>query len=274
MRRSARGARHSFAIRRATRLGRRVVAGVHRRPRDSDDDGDHAGGCAHRSAHGARAVAATRRQRTCRIAVLPLLAGTLVAYFVLIDLPGWSAPRAQGWLGAAAIGLCLAVSALPVLIGIVRELRAGQRVLGNLALKVAVLDDAALWCGLALLLLIADGRSALDRWSAYDSSPWRCWRCWRLSGDVQAQAGSPAMAGMPDRAGVPRHGRVGELAARPACSARGVFRRHGDAVGVDPQATGRGSRDAGAVRPGGGVLRPQRAARPFAQPNRRGSASA
>jgi Kef-type K+ transport system membrane component KefB len=100
--------------------------------------------------------------------LLPLLAGTLVAYWLLIDLPGWPAPRAQGWLSAAAIGLCLAVSALPVLIGIVRELRAGQRVLGNLALKVAVLDDAALWCGLALLLLIADGRSALERWSGYD----------------------------------------------------------------------------------------------------------
>src|SRR5918993_102794 len=100
--------------------------------------------------------------------LLPLLAGTLVAYFLLIDLPDWAAPRAQGWLGAAAIGLCVAVSALPVLIGIVRELDAGQRALGNLALKVAVLDDAALWSGLALVLLIADGRSGLEGWTAYD----------------------------------------------------------------------------------------------------------
>jgi Kef-type K+ transport system membrane component KefB len=100
--------------------------------------------------------------------LLPLLAGTLVAYFLLIDLPDWAAPRAQGWLGAAAVGLCIAVSALPVLIGIVRELDAGQRALGNLALKVAVLDDAALWSGLALLLLIADGRSGLTGWTAYD----------------------------------------------------------------------------------------------------------
>jgi Kef-type K+ transport system membrane component KefB len=100
--------------------------------------------------------------------LLPLFAGTLVAYFLLIDLPGWSGPRAQGWLGAAAIGLCLAVSALPVLIGIVRELTAENRVLGNLALKVAVLDDAALWSGLALLLLIADDRSGVERWSGYD----------------------------------------------------------------------------------------------------------
>jgi Kef-type K+ transport system membrane component KefB len=100
--------------------------------------------------------------------LLPLLAGTLVAHFLLIDLPGWSAPRVQGWLAAAAIGLCLAVSALPVLIGIVRELDAGHRVLGNLALRVAVLDDAALWSGLALLMLIADGRSGLEGWAAYD----------------------------------------------------------------------------------------------------------
>ena len=98
----------------------------------------------------------------------PLLAGTLVAYFLLLELPGWSAPRAQGWLGATAVGLCLAVSALPVLIGIVRELAGRHRVLGNLALKVAVLDDAALWIGLALLLLIADGRSGLQGWTGYD----------------------------------------------------------------------------------------------------------
>jgi Kef-type K+ transport system membrane component KefB len=100
--------------------------------------------------------------------LLPLLVGTFVAYFLLIDLPGWAAPRGQGWLGAAAIGLCLAVSALPVLIGIVRELDAYHRILGNLALKVAVLDDAALWTGLALVLLIADGRSGLEGWSRYD----------------------------------------------------------------------------------------------------------
>ncbi len=100
--------------------------------------------------------------------LLPLLAGTLVAYFFLGDLPDWTPPRARGWLAAAAIGLCLAVSALPVLIGIVRELGARHRELGNLALKVAVIDDAVLWIGLALLLLIAGGRPSLASPNPYD----------------------------------------------------------------------------------------------------------
>jgi Kef-type K+ transport system membrane component KefB len=100
--------------------------------------------------------------------MLPLLSGTAFAYFLLIDLPNWAAARAPGWLGAAAIGLCLSVSALPVLIGIVRELAAEHCALGNVALQVAVVDDAALWTGLALLLLVADGRSAVEDWDGYD----------------------------------------------------------------------------------------------------------
>lgn len=56
------------------------------------------------------------------------------------------------------------VSALPVLIGLVRELRPHQRPLGQIALGVAVIDDAVLWIGLALLLLAANGGNGLDGW--------------------------------------------------------------------------------------------------------------
>jgi Kef-type K+ transport system membrane component KefB len=87
--------------------------------------------------------------------LLPLLAGALVARAWLLDLPGWAAANASGWLAALAIGLCIAVSALPVLVGIVREFRGEQRRLGNIALRIAVIDDAVLWTGLALLLLAA-----------------------------------------------------------------------------------------------------------------------
>lgn len=99
--------------------------------------------------------------------VLPFLVGTLAAYWHFIGLPGWAAPRAPGWLGAVAIGLCVAVSALPVLIGIVRELGSLHRPLTQTAVAIAVVDDAVLWIGLAALLLLADG-GGLAGWSGLD----------------------------------------------------------------------------------------------------------
>lgn len=93
--------------------------------------------------------------------LLPFVAGTLAAHYYFTALPGWDAPRGGAWMGSLAIGLCIAVSALPVLIGIVRELGPLHRPLTQLALRIAVIDDAALWIGLALLLLAAEGGSLL-----------------------------------------------------------------------------------------------------------------
>jgi Kef-type K+ transport system membrane component KefB len=100
--------------------------------------------------------------------VLPFLLGTVAAYWHFIGLPGWAAPRGPGWLGAVAIGLCVAVSALPVLIGIVRELGSLHRPLTQTAVAIAVVDDAVLWIGLAALLLLADGGAGLAGWSGLD----------------------------------------------------------------------------------------------------------
>lgn len=93
--------------------------------------------------------------------LLPFVAGTLAAHYYFAGLPGWQAPRGGAWMGALAIGLCIAVSALPVLIGIIRELGPLHRPLTQLALRIAVIDDAVLWTGLALLLLAAEGGSPL-----------------------------------------------------------------------------------------------------------------
>lgn len=93
--------------------------------------------------------------------LLPFAVGTFAAHAWLADLPGWAAPRGGAWMGAFAIGLCIAVSALPVLIGIVRELGPLHRPLTQLAIRIAVIDDAVLWAGLALLLLVAEGGSLL-----------------------------------------------------------------------------------------------------------------
>ncbi len=87
--------------------------------------------------------------------LLPFVAGTLLAYYVLAGFPQWGVAGAHPVLGALAVGLCVAVSALPVLIGIVRELTPSQRPYGRIAVRIAVIDDAALWIGLTVLLLLA-----------------------------------------------------------------------------------------------------------------------
>lgn len=100
---------------------------------------------------------------------LPFAVGTLAAYAYFNQLPGWVPPRGAGWLGAFAIGLCVAVSALPVLIGIVRELGPLHRRLTQVALAIAVVDDAVLWIGLALLLFLAEGGAGLSGWGGLDA---------------------------------------------------------------------------------------------------------
>lgn len=93
--------------------------------------------------------------------LLPFAVGALAAYHYFSVLPNWATPNGDRALGAIAIGLCIAVSALPVLIGIVRELGPLHRPLTQVAVRIAVIDDAALWIGLALLLLVADGDAAM-----------------------------------------------------------------------------------------------------------------
>lgn len=87
--------------------------------------------------------------------LLPFIAGTLLAYYVLAAFAQWAAAGAPPVLSALAVGLCVAVSALPVLIGIVRELAPAHRPYGRIAVRIAVIDDAALWIGLTVLLLWA-----------------------------------------------------------------------------------------------------------------------
>lgn len=94
--------------------------------------------------------------------LLPFLVGALAAYHYFSVLPNWATPNGDRALGSIAIGLCIAVSALPVLIGIVRELGPLHRSLTQVAVRIAVVDDAVLWIGLALLLLVADGDVALS----------------------------------------------------------------------------------------------------------------
>lgn len=98
----------------------------------------------------------------------PFLLGTILVYTFFLPLPGWQVPHVSPLIGAASVGLCIAVSALPVLIGVVRELGPADRPIGQLALKLAVIDDAALWVGLAFLQFAARGPAALHGWTGLE----------------------------------------------------------------------------------------------------------
>lgn len=89
---------------------------------------------------------------------LPFAVGFLVAFSGALDGVIGRPANVDPWLSAAAIGLCVAVSALPVLVGIVRELPAQDRPIGNLALRIAALDDAILWIGLGALMFLHSGQ--------------------------------------------------------------------------------------------------------------------
>lgn len=93
--------------------------------------------------------------------ILPFIAGCTAAWFFFNHLPGWQLETVSPVFAAVAIGLCIAVSALPVLVGIVRELPAKHQALGGVALKLAVIDDVVLWTGLALLLMVAGNQTPI-----------------------------------------------------------------------------------------------------------------
>lgn len=90
---------------------------------------------------------------------LPFTIGFVVALSGTMDAVLAQPAGVSPLLSAGAIGLCLAVSALPVLVGIVRELPIADRPLGNLSLRIAALDDAILWIGLAALLFLHKGEA-------------------------------------------------------------------------------------------------------------------
>ena len=87
---------------------------------------------------------------------LPFMAATLVSYHHFLNVPAWVPEHGKSWLAAMAIGLCIAVSALPVLVGLVQEFAPAHKVYGYIALTVALLDDVVLWLGLGAIQIAAN----------------------------------------------------------------------------------------------------------------------
>ena len=86
-------------------------------------------------------------------------AGSLAAWLLLnyYGAPGIIGKSENVPLFVAAFGLCMAVTALPVLVIVLRELGFNQKPIGTIALAVGAVDDAILWSALAVVLPFAAG---------------------------------------------------------------------------------------------------------------------
>lgn len=90
---------------------------------------------------------------------LPWIAGSLAAWALLslYAAPGILGPANNSMLYVIAFGLCMAVTALPVLVIVLRELGFNTKPIGTIALAIGAVDDAILWSALAILLPFAAG---------------------------------------------------------------------------------------------------------------------
>ncbi len=94
--------------------------------------------------------------------IVPWIAGSVAAWIMLMfwSGPGILGPAGGPWLYAVAFGLCMAVTALPVLVIVLRELGFNQKPIGTIALAIGGVDDALLWSSLTVLLPFAAGSSS------------------------------------------------------------------------------------------------------------------
>jgi Kef-type K+ transport system membrane component KefB len=92
---------------------------------------------------------------------VPWLIGGGVAWLIVqyYAPAGMLGPNGTPLLFAVAFGLCMAVTALPVLAVILRELGFDKKPIGTIALAVGGVDDALLWSSLTVLLPFATGGS-------------------------------------------------------------------------------------------------------------------
>ncbi len=89
----------------------------------------------------------------------PWIAGAAAAALLVsrVTSPAVTGPVGGPLLYSVAFGLCMAVTALPVLVVVLRELGFNQKPIGTIALAVGGVDDALLWSSLTVLLPFAAG---------------------------------------------------------------------------------------------------------------------
>jgi Kef-type K+ transport system membrane component KefB len=91
---------------------------------------------------------------------LPLLLGLGGGFWIAAVWPQAMGPRGDVVGFATAVAVCVAVTALPVLAAILREMGLIGDRLGQVALALAALNDVALWMAIAMLLALAQGSAA------------------------------------------------------------------------------------------------------------------
>lgn len=88
---------------------------------------------------------------------VPTLLGAGLGWWIAGALPGMAGPAASPGLFAAGFGICLGVTALPVLGAILREMGLLEQRIGRLALGYAAVNDALLWLLVTAVLAWASG---------------------------------------------------------------------------------------------------------------------
>ncbi len=96
--------------------------------------------------------------------LVPLGLGFGLGYWLAISNPGLVGPNAQAWEFAFGFGICIAVTALPVLAAILREMKIINAELGQQALGYAAINDAGLWVAVSVLLVVVTGSHAENPW--------------------------------------------------------------------------------------------------------------
>jgi Kef-type K+ transport system membrane component KefB len=82
----------------------------------------------------------------------PLAAGCVVASGLVLQ-ESWIGPRALPWQFVLGVGMCCAVTALPILVLFLEKLSILREPLGQRILRYASMDDVAIWSVLALILM-------------------------------------------------------------------------------------------------------------------------
>jgi Kef-type K+ transport system membrane component KefB len=89
----------------------------------------------------------------------PLVLGSLAGFWILLRHPDELLPGVTYFEFMAAIGICVSMSALPVLGAILGEMDLLGRRIGHLALGIAGINNMVLWILLGVLLTLASGHA-------------------------------------------------------------------------------------------------------------------
>jgi len=84
---------------------------------------------------------------------VPLVAGAAAALALQKAGASWQGPQAQNWQTILGIGMACAVTALPILVLLLDELKILEQPLGQRVLRYASLDDVAIWAVLSIILM-------------------------------------------------------------------------------------------------------------------------